>query len=378
MNQINKPQREQEQIKKEEIKQELLKKERVRQALSQVREMIRRESRDLVTFAGDASIFYQASAEAKYFSYDPTENRIEVPALWFIEKGYSVEEIKFAFYHELGHFIDMRKNPLAYLKHFDRLEQEAIKVGALMRHILGEKSQGEPLPDQAIINDYAYQKLYTLYNIFDDIYVNELVRKRSPYYATAEGYGHVAGLYYKLGFKEENLKLHPKHQQLIYYLFISELKKGSADAIPVHPQVLTLINKKFLGRDLKEVVKESLTPQVGKLIDPEKRYQIVRHIIQPMYLDLLYEELRTRPFQAMIPAPGTPRGKTYLRDRSKGQDPRLDAAPDENKAQKEEFNPFHGSPRTDPEAEVISQKQIKNILEEFAKQDKYNTMSPID
>lgn len=377
MNQENNPQREEEQIKQEAIKEELLRKERLRNSLSQVKDMIRRESRDLVTFAGDASISYQASADAEVFSFEPEENKVVVPALWFIEKGYSVEETKFAFYHELGHFIDMRKNPRAYLKHFEQLEQGAEGAGNHISEIMAEKNRDDqPLPDQDLVTDFAYQELYTLYTVFDDIYVNDLVRKRSPYYATAEGYHHVASLYQKLGYDQENLMTLPKHQQLIYYLFQNELKGGAAHITRVDPQVLALINKKILGRDLREIVDENLKPRVGKLTDPEKRYQIIRHIIQPMYLELLYDELRGLPFSDIIGAPDSSRTKKNFRGRSKRKEEDPGVSSEEETNHGEDFNPFKNSPQGDPKQEAISQEQIKKILEEFAKQDTYNNMSP--
>ena len=89
---------------------------------------IRRHGPMFSAFAKDGSLNYVPSTTAKSFAFYPKECRIEAPISWFANPEYTEEELEFANYHELAHFIDMRKNPEAYLKNFQEIKKDAEKL----------------------------------------------------------------------------------------------------------------------------------------------------------------------------------------------------------------------------------------------------------
>ncbi len=158
----------------------------IEQARNEAVTMIRQEGPSLATFAGDASLRYTPSLTAQTFAFYPLENRIEVPVKWFIDKGYTTKELRWALYHELSHFMDMRKNPSEFLENFDKIKDQAKKIEKWFVDKLSQDGVPEKQIDKQQIRKVSYKAIHSLYNIFDDVYVNKLVEQEAPVYANTE------------------------------------------------------------------------------------------------------------------------------------------------------------------------------------------------
>ena len=66
--------------------------------------------RDFSTFAKDSTLYFVPSPD-ETFSFDAESNKVRVPLEWFENGRYSGDELRWANYHELAHFIDMREDP---------------------------------------------------------------------------------------------------------------------------------------------------------------------------------------------------------------------------------------------------------------------------
>ena len=86
---------------------------------------LRRYGRELAIFSKDSKLSFVPSETADTFCFFPNDMKIEAPLSWFANKNYDDDELSFANHHEIAHFIDMRKNPEAYLDNFEYMERKA-------------------------------------------------------------------------------------------------------------------------------------------------------------------------------------------------------------------------------------------------------------
>ena len=259
---------------------------------------LRRHGRELALFSKDSKLTFVPSASVGAFTFYPREFKVEVPLSWFASKEYNEDEINFLNHHEIAHFIDMRKNPDAFLENFEYMKKKAESLAKdyLTKHP-GKASLGK-------VKKFFYGEIHSLYNFLDDIYVNNLVLQRNKFFDSGDGQDAVISSYEKLGFKEadqtkvpphpqtinsqgaEQTKI-PLHYQMINSLIRDEMLGSTYGKSIVDTEVEEVLNKKKLGKTIREIIDRELKPRQGILVDPEERYKIIRALIEPEYLKLL-------------------------------------------------------------------------------------------
>ena len=252
---------------------------------SDIRSFMRQHGRDLSVFAGDASLNYKThntpGIDTAYF--DPKEVSINIPESWLGNPEYNQPQLKWIQYHELGHFIDMRKNPEVFLDNFKKMEQDAKK---LTRDIIAR----HPNVDKNKLEGYIYEGINSLYNRLDDIYVNNLVGIRSPNYRNGENAKDVSKLYIdKLGYSEADISEIPLHEQFSVALLQDEMVGDVIGHAHVSDEVEAVLAKKILGRNIREIVDQKLKPTPNRPVDPKDRYNLIRAVIQPEYYKLMMD-----------------------------------------------------------------------------------------
>ena len=260
---------------------------------SDIHSFMRRHGRDLSVFAGDASLNYKThntpGINTAYFN--PKEVSINIPESWLSNPEYNQPQLKWIQYHELGHFIDMRKNPEVFLDNFKKMEQDAER---LTRDIIAR----HPKVDKNKLEGYIYKAIHSLYNRLDDIYVNNLVGIKSPNYRNGEYAKDVSKLYIdKLGYSEADISKFPPHEQFSIALLQDEMVGDTIGRAHVSDEVEAVLAKKRLGSNIREIVDQKLKPTPNRLVDPRDRYNLIRAVIQPDYYKLMMDFIEKKLYE---------------------------------------------------------------------------------
>ena len=154
-----------------------------------------------MTYAKDVSLDFKMSDG---FYIDLENGEVNLDTKWFAEKSFSKEQILWANLHELSHFRDLASDPERMMKNFDYIKKQAKKTGAMMmdkwektcgasnpefiENLKKQKPISKKDPSQTMnaVEQTAYKIHHTFYNIFDDIYVNNLVARKAPRYEKGE------------------------------------------------------------------------------------------------------------------------------------------------------------------------------------------------
>ncbi len=352
------------------------KEEKIKKAMKKVNQFLEHEFKHLAVFSGDSSLRFVPSQDAKTFHFYPKTREIIIPVKWFVENDYSPDEICWAVYLELGHLIDARENPKAFLDRFaymkkevapkiaSWIEEELFKTGAPKQIIEGLKKSGR-------LKKIGYKIINHFYGALDDIYVNSLVSQKVPLYSTEEGRKGIEKIYQEKLNKDNDFRGQPKYLQFINFLIREEMLLDKDKAI-LSPEVEEIIKKKkFLGRDIKEIINEGLKPKAGKLIDPGKRYALIKELIEPVYLNLVKEDLAKIDFQDLL-------DKNSNSDKNKKE--KNGNKKDKNKNKKGEenfsFSDFEKHFQKKASPDFLEEKEIEKILKEIKKENDYFKMSP--
>ena len=262
-------------------------------------------------FASDSSLNYKIQPKADTFSFEPMTHTVNFPLKWFAKDDYSDEELLFACLHELSHFRDMRKNPDGFLETFDLMQKDAEELAKDFT----AKHPGHKF-SQAKIKGYFANKLHTLYNCLDDIYVNNLVYENSEKYNQESGRKSVHSLYKKLGFEKSDLTQDPESSQYIFSLLRDAMLGDSAnfEKSQVTPEVQKKQSKKMQGaNDTAGFIEKMLMPartfnKKGEDIaaDPSVRHTWIRTLIQPIYVEMVKVDLEKKLQEPKPPKPPKP------------------------------------------------------------------------
>ncbi len=311
------------------------------------RSFIRRHGSMLSLFAKDSSLRFVPSENADTFAFYPKEFKVEVPLSWFANEKYTEDELDFANHHEIAHFIDMRKNPQAFIDGFENMEQEA-------RRLANDYLASHPNSASFdAVKNFFYREIHSLYNCLDDIYVNNVVFARNPFFDRGDGREAVRSLYEKIGFSEANLTEQPLHHQFIYALLRDEMLGDTHGESIVDSRVEAVFRKKKLGVSLRSLIDSKLKPRGGILKDPGERYIIIQTLILPEYLDLLTVALDEQ--------------QKKIQNTESGQS--------------DDFNPFHEEDDSRASTDILdhgenSEQTTKDVLRSFKEADDVSQMSP--
>lgn len=247
-------------------------------------DFVRRNQTEFDHFAHGYNIKYEPSATAKTFAFYPKEMKIEMPVSWFEGDDYSEDELKFTNYHELSHFMDMRKNPEAFIDNFDGMRADAKRYA--VEYL---KSHPEDTHSESSVADFYYDQLHLLYNCLDDIYVNNVVRNRNHYYVYRDGRASVMSLYEKLGFKDSDLRGAPLHEQFAYSLLRDEMISEEHGNSILDEEVESILSykKKYQIKTFRQEILDHVRPERSALVNPEDRYAYIRGHVQQKYVDLI-------------------------------------------------------------------------------------------
>lgn len=292
-----------EEEKREELSDELKKYQK------QGQEVIDSYRKFFIAYAKDVSLNFRMS-DSFYINLENGE--VNMDAKWFAEKGFSRVQILWAVLHELSHFRDLAEDPERMMKNFDYLREKAKKTGALILKKWKEKydatdpefiekigkpkpiSERDPTKTMNEAERAAYEIYHTFYNIFDDIYVNNLVARKAPRYETGERGGReIKKLYSEKLFPKTDYSKLPRHLQFVYK-FLKEEMVPDAEVV-VSDEVVSVMKEKikFQGKEYtpKEIVDEFIKPKGRRDTKAGQRYFVLRKTLEPIFEGLLAKDL---------------------------------------------------------------------------------------
>ena len=279
--------------------------------------------------AGNASLRFEAGMQT---SIDLQKKIIYLSVEKFKqmkENGMSFWMIIASVCHELGHYFDLTKNPKGMLENFRYLER---KAGELMPRVLEIIRQThDPVPDyleEPVMIDeetertipwiqaWIYKQLHRLYNVVDDIYVNRLIQHRVSTLHPIHGHqGAQWNLLYRdflfptqkgqRGVPPQEGEPYDTLDQPGSVQFGDALLRGAM--VPHQPiltservrQVLEAPQSASLPITLRQRLvgpRGILSVGLRESEDPAWRYRRIREVVEPIFLELFFEDLKTQKF----------------------------------------------------------------------------------
>ena len=252
---------------------------------AEAQRFIRRYGQLLSLFSRDSSLRFELDESIDTFAFDAKSFKVHVPLEWFASGEYSEHELLFANYHERAHFIDMRENPEAYLGSFEHCQEKAKKLAAdYLRAHPGKASK-------EAVERFFYNEMHTFYNCLDDIYVNDMVKKRVALFDEGDGADDIISLYKKLNYEDPDLTKMPLHRQFVISLLRDSMVGKELGMSVVDERVEKALSTKRMGLTIRGQVETKLKTRSGAACDPAERYKLIKTIIEPIYLQLLQEAL---------------------------------------------------------------------------------------
>lgn len=302
------------------------------------------------TFAKDVSLSFKLSDR---FYIDLENGEVNLAAQWFAERGYSREQILWANLHELSHFRDLAEDPKRMMENFDYMQTQAKKTGAAIFakwqqkygasdpafiDTLGKQQPINPKKPQAgtmnAAERAAYQIHHTFYNIFDDVYVNNLVSRKAPRYETGTAGGNqVSALYRASLFPKTDYTELPRHMQFLYKLLREEMVPD--ETVQIRDDVQAALEQKtaFQGKEYtaKEIVEHFIKPRGTRDTKVGQRYFVLQKTLEPIFEGLLKKDLDEWDPEK----PHGQKGDSGRGDNGKGEPDKGDGSP-------QDANPFGG------------------------------------
>lgn len=265
--------------------------------------------RFFTTFAKDVSLSFKLG---NAFFIDLEKGEVNLATQWFLEKGFTREQILWAVLHELSHFRDLAEDPKRMLAHFETIRDSARQTGAVMMRKWDEKfgdsdpelietlkrsrpvSRKDPSKTMNAVETAAYKIHHTFSNVFDDIYVNASVSRRAPAYERGSSGGEdVERLYREKLFKDADFRKLPRHLQFLYSLLRKEMVPR--EDVEITEDVAEALAKEimFQGKPFtaRQIVDRFLKPGKKKDTRAGERYFVLRKTIEPIFIELLMKDL---------------------------------------------------------------------------------------
>ncbi len=286
------------------------------------------------TIAADRSLRYEAG-NGFYIDFKRGVVTLDVKDFAKMkEGGLNPWQVLWSVCHEIGHFRDLQEHPEGMLEQFSYLEDRAKNLGSRVLDIWKKKSGGELPPHltqevpwgkkedkktKPFVEVFLYQKLHLLYNLLDDMYVNQTLTERTPIFETnGDHAGDVVRLYEEHLFPADpatdevkstaekvttnlpaDYRKLPKNYQLAYSLLRKRMVPGSdvvvADDVQDILQSFPSLLAKRLGLTVQKFVDKITTPGANGKEQPERdpawRYTQIRERIEPLFVDLLFKDI---------------------------------------------------------------------------------------
>lgn len=261
------------------------------------------------TFARDVSLSFKLG---NAFYIDLEGGEVNLATQWFKERGYSEEQILWATLHELSHFRDLADDPERMFRNFDYIYSRARSTGSVIlekweqkygasdpefiEQLKKRKPVSKKKPEQTMdsAEAAAYKIYHTLYNVFDDVYVNNLVRRRAPKYEEGQAGGKATEtLYREKLFPKNDYSELPRHLQFLYTLLREEMVP--VEKVIVKGEVQEALDKKirFQGKDYsaRGIVAHFLKPKKNRDTRAGERYLVIQKTLEPIFDELLKKDL---------------------------------------------------------------------------------------
>lgn len=222
---------------------------------SKVEEFFDKESEVLTTygFKGNISVeFGPLPQDAPMgFSAELRQVRVDPDSSFFKERKYSLKETLFVAAHEvMAHYAELCKEPDLVLKEVKRYQQK--------------------------------EHLHLLHNIFEDVMGNRRVVAELPFLKETK-----TNLYKERQFPKTDYREYSSHVQFAYG-FIREMMVPN-ESVELSEKVRQALEKLHaFGEDKIDILDLVTTPT----IEPKDRFQIMKNIIEPIYLELYQEDLK--------------------------------------------------------------------------------------
>ena len=198
-------------------------------------------------FKGDVALErgnrgWEFDFENKKLVYDPN---------FFKERGYNLKETLFATTHELmAHYGELLRDPELVLKEAKRYSQK--------------------------------EHLHLFYNIFEDVLGNRRIVAELPFLEETR-----ATLYKEKLFPESDYQKLASHTQFAYAFIREMMVPGETTQISDEARQALEKLRQF-GKDKMDILDLVTTPA----IEPKDRFQIMRRIVEPVYLELYQKDLK--------------------------------------------------------------------------------------
>lgn len=281
--------------------------------------------RFLKTYAQDTSLSYRLG---KKFYINLETGQVNLDTRWFFTRGYTREQILWACLHELEHFRDLAEDPKGMKGKFEDIREKGAETGeALLKKWKAaygasdpafiERLSKRPSPTKrdrrpmSPMDHVGYRIHHTFDNIFDDVFVNNKVRRRASAFTDEEGeHGtEVKNLYREKLFPQTNYAKHPRHLQFVYKLLRDEMVPDQVAGVSEDVEKALQTKIKFAGQTYtpKEVVDALLKPQGNRDTLASRRAFILKKTLAPLFDRLLMKDIEEwEPQKPQERQPGEP------------------------------------------------------------------------
>ena len=203
-------------------------------------------------FKGDISVEFGPLPQGAPMGFSAEERkiRIDTESSFFKERKYSLRETLFVVAHELmSHYAELFKDPEFVLKEARRYQKK--------------------------------EHLHLLHNIFEDVLGNRRIVAELPFLEETK-----TKLYEERQFPQTDYRENASHVQFAYG-FIREMMV-SGKPVELGPEARQALEKlRAFGKDQIDILDLVTTPA----IEPKDRFQIMRNIVEPIYLELYQKDL---------------------------------------------------------------------------------------
>lgn len=281
--------------------------EEIGEAKQKIDRLLQRYQGLLVTFAKDNSLQFKAGDG---FRINLETGVVLNDVRWFLEKGFSENQILWAHLHEITHFRDLADDRSGMEARMEHMVTRSQALGAvMMQKWVQAAGEDHPAIEQlrrkqplgikrpALLNSTelaAFKIHHTFYNVLDDIWVNNSVAQRAPRYASRTAVGkEVEDLYREKLFAETDYQGLPRHMQFLYALLREEMVPG--EQVQVSSEVTQALNrpvlykgKTYLARDLVDTF---IKPRYRRNTNVTSRFEVTRECLEPVFDELLARDI---------------------------------------------------------------------------------------
>ena len=215
---------------------------------SKVEEFFDKESEILGAYGLKGDVTLECGSNGWAFDFE--NKKIIYDPNFFAERGYNTKETLFATTHELmAHCGELIRDPELILKEARRYSRK--------------------------------EQLHLLYNIFEDVLGNRRIVGELPFLEETR-----TKLYEEKLFPQTDYRENASHVQFAYG-FIREMMV-SGKPVELGPEARQALEKlRAFGEDQIDILDLVTTPA----IEPKDRFQIMRNIVEPIYLELYQKDL---------------------------------------------------------------------------------------